>query len=294
MAARFVVARAGLLLAALVLLKEEYVLVAAVVIGWYGLRYWRRGGLPPALALRYAVLLILPTVLAVVANVAYNLLANGDALNPGYTTSAFVAPVLSAEMTGIYGMLASPGKSLFLYSPPLLLLPFALPRFAASHRWLVGLGAAIATLLLLFYARLSFWSGDLAWGPRYIMPLTPLLVLPLGALLPSFANWQGWRRGGVVLLLVGGVAVQLLSALVSFQAAFFAGLPNGGDIANHYSETQFLPWQSPLVQMSAMLTHGQITASAVSHLSGYGLPVAADYLVPVLLVIVAASTGTRL
>jgi hypothetical protein len=291
-ASRLWLARAGLLLAGLTLAKQEYVLVGLLVIGWWLLRmrYERKA---TAGALTGGVIwLVAPLLLAIASNAAYNLLASGDPLNPGYTPSAFVPATISSELTGIYGMLASPGKSLLLYSPPLLLLPFTMRRFGRNLRWDIMLWAAISGLLLLFYARLPFWSGDLAWGPRYIMPLTPILILPLGVLLGNFAAWSRRLKLAFAALITLGVAVQLLSALVSFQSAFFAALT--GDIATHYTEWQFIPAQSPLVQMSALLFNGQITAPAISHLSSYGLPVLADYLLPAALLSPVVAAGRRL
>ncbi len=287
-------ARAGLLLAALALTKEEYTLVGLVVIGWWLVRAYRHAPAKPQTSnLKPQTLLLLPLLLATAANIGYNLLRTGDLLNPGYTASAFVLPSPSAELTGIYGMLASSGKSLFLYSPPLILLCWSARRFYQRWPSFSLLWGMVSLLLLLFYARLSFWSGDLAWGPRYIMPLTPLLVLPLGVLLADFEAWGRVRRVAFVTLLGAGGAVQLLSALVSFQAAFFGG-HNLPDLAAHYSEWQFIPWQSPLVQMSAMLLHGQMVAPLVTHLSSYGLPLWADYLAPALLLSPAVWAGGRL
>jgi hypothetical protein len=88
--------------------------------------------------------------------------------------------------TGVIGALFTPEKSIFLFDP---LLPLAIvlllllwKRLAPTLR-----AYAIATLLLLlayicFYARYTYWSGDFAWGDRYVstsVELAALLAVPL-------------------------------------------------------------------------------------------------------------------
>jgi hypothetical protein len=88
--------------------------------------------------------------------------------------------------TGVVGALVTPEKSIFLFDPLLVLVIVLLPllwkRLAPTLR-----AYALATLLLLlaytcFYARYAYWSGDFAWGDRYVstsVELAALLAVPL-------------------------------------------------------------------------------------------------------------------
>jgi hypothetical protein len=87
---------------------------------------------------------------------------------------------------GFLGPLFAPEKSIFLFDPLLILMillaAVAWRRFSPA----IKAYAATAGLLLLaymsFYARFTVWSGDFAWGDRYVstaVEFAALLALPL-------------------------------------------------------------------------------------------------------------------
>jgi hypothetical protein len=121
--------------------------------------------------------------------------SSGISTGPGLHESALV---------GLWGMLASPGKSIFLYSPPLFLSLFAIHRFARRFPHLVL--AMVLTILpgLLIHAQMISWAGDYAWGSRYTIFALPVLFLPAAFLLD---DWLGrlvsWRRWFAVATLSG-------------------------------------------------------------------------------------------
>ena len=76
-------------------------------------------------------------------------------------------------------MLFSPGKSIFLYNPVLLLLPFCFYSFYRKHKAVtVAVSFAVIANFILsgFYTP---WAGDYAWSIRYQVAILPFLVLPL-------------------------------------------------------------------------------------------------------------------
>ena len=110
---------------------------------------------------------------------------------------------------GLFGLLASPGKSLFLFAPPLAL---ALARLGVARRErpALFLACVLAALILLpFYGSYMYWEGGYCFGPRHFVPLLPLLLLPL-ALGPAP------RRSALAAVWVVGVGVQLLGVSVSY------------------------------------------------------------------------------
>ncbi len=87
-------------------------------------------------------------------------------------------------LVSLYGYLFSPGQSIFLFSP-LLLLAFVYFRpFARRYFPETILIFALTASYTLFYGRSMTWHGQWCFGPRYLVALVPLLMLP-------FALWLG-------------------------------------------------------------------------------------------------------
>jgi hypothetical protein len=112
---------------------------------------------------------------------------------------------------GLWGQFFSPGKSLFLYAPPILIGLWGF-RVLARRRPLATLALALTTTpLVLFYSRYLFWSGDWAWGPRYLVFACPVLALPLAEVLGRMrVAGAGRARLAMIVTIAFGVAVQIL------------------------------------------------------------------------------------
>jgi hypothetical protein len=98
----------------------------------------------------------------------------GDWLTPPHAPfSAHLLPM------GLAGLLLSPGRSLFLYNPAMLL---SIPGFILlwrQHRgWALFIFAAFIGSLFLYSATENF-HGNCCWGPRYLTRYFPLLFIPV-------------------------------------------------------------------------------------------------------------------
>jgi hypothetical protein len=111
---------------------------------------------------------------------------------------------------GLHGLLLSPGKSLFLYSPPLLLALAGAPLLARRQGAAAFLFLAVPVVYLVLYGTKGVWHGG-GWGPRYLVPSLPfaaVLVLPVVA---SVFSSRSKRLAAVALVVtITGVAVQVL------------------------------------------------------------------------------------
>ncbi len=117
---------------------------------------------------------------------------------------------------GFLGALFTPEKSIFLFDPLLVLtiiiVALAWKRFRPEIRAYV-----ISTLLLLlayicFYAKYTVWSGDFAWGDRYVSTAAELAAFISVPLLFRYRVEPGrfvWRFG--VALVTVSAAIQLAS-----------------------------------------------------------------------------------
>ncbi len=100
--------------------------------------------------------------------------ANWGKLSGGYEGGFSATP-----FAGLHGFLFSLGKSVLIYNPVLLLLPWAYLRglHEARRETLFLMLSTVPAVLL--YAWWWNWWGGWGWGPRHLVPLLPLLYFPL-------------------------------------------------------------------------------------------------------------------
>jgi hypothetical protein len=188
--------------------------------------------------------------LALAPSVALVLFANytryHSFMDQGYADQRFSNPFL----TGLYAIVISSGKSIFLFSPPLLLGILGWKRFAQQKETMrdAWLFLSICVAEILFYSTYWIWSSDDAWGDRYVLPGVILLCIPMIAIIH--------RRALVVLVAAAGIAVQLLAVTVGGldylvllrstqpeRAGVFIGHANSID----FSDVWFNPNYSPIL-----------------------------------------------
>lgn len=172
------VALAGLTLALAVASRPTDLLLAVPAAGWVLAR--RRSSLPA-----FAILAAIPAA-------ALGLYSASVLGNPLAFGQLYRAPRLGGRiLPGLAGLLASPSRGLFVFSPVLLAsLPGAWivlrakdPRHALL-RWLLP---GVAALLLL-YSAWGMWWGGASFGYRIVLEVVPILVL-----LAAVA-WTHWSR----------------------------------------------------------------------------------------------------
>ena len=159
------------------------------------------------------LVLALGVLVAVAIHLAWNDARFGDPFEFGYNWAETV-PVLPARAfllsdlaRGLAVLLLSPGKSILLWAPVVL---FSLTRIRTCPRPIL-LGVATSGICgLVFYAAYLFPEGGYAHGPRHLVPIVPLLVLPAAAPGPA------WRREWILAAAAVGIVIALLSVSVSF------------------------------------------------------------------------------
>ena len=117
---------------------------------------------------------------------------------------------------GFLGPLISPEKSIFLFDP-LIVLTILLAAMVWRHFSPSVRAYAISTLLLViayicFYARYYEWSGNFAWGDRYVSTAAELAAFISVPLLLKFRAQLGrpaWIIG--LVLIVSSLVIQLAS-----------------------------------------------------------------------------------
>jgi hypothetical protein len=180
-------------------------------------------------------------LLVLVGIAFYNFSRFGNFLSTGYGN----VPFDLFKYGGIAGLLISPGKSVFLYSPTAIL---AIPGIVAMSRRFVKEAVLILLVCssqLLLYGSFVYWHGDAAWGPRYLVPITGLLVLPVGSLV--LAARGPWRRRVQIILAVTialGILVQIGGVLVNSDTYTISTGETDGKQAD---ARRWVPGESPIL-----------------------------------------------
>lgn len=113
---------------------------------------------------------------------------------------------------GFFGLTTSLNHGLFAYCPIFLLLfalPFVWSRLSQAARYLSVIFILSSLLYLCTIAKIPIWSGYIGWGPRYLVPIVPLLYVP--ASLATAALWDFTRQRTVIRAAL--VALFLLTAI---------------------------------------------------------------------------------
>lgn len=172
---------------------------------------------------------------------------------------------LTVFVEGIYGQLLSPGRSIFIYSP-LLLIPilFWMKIRKTFHPELFA-WILLSGIYIVFYSMQytvgtgdqglgAFWHGENSWGPRYLTPLIPLGMLLAAGIYKEFS--QKLRLFVFYPLLILGIYVGLLGVLMPYQTKYFnlqsKFILNRTEYTVH-TYSNLLPRYTPILTMSKNL-----------------------------------------
>ena len=159
---------------------------------------------------------------------------------------------------GFFGALFAPEKSIFLFDPLLVLAILMLLmhwKRLSSHIRAYSLATCLMLLAYIcFYARYTVWSGDTAWGDRYVSTAVELVALIATPLLLRY------RRDVGKTLWFFGLAVIAVSTTIQIASLAF-WMP----LERYQMETLGHP------TFVILLRFKNILAFALGKMSGWGL-----------------------
>jgi hypothetical protein len=149
---------------------------------------------------------------------AYNAARFGSPITNGYHNQ----PFNHAFLPGVYGLLLSPGRGVFVYVPVLLVAMAVMPRLRGTDRVLALFAVALLVARALMYAKWWAWYAGDVWGPRFLLPVIPAFAPALAAALDR------WSRSTLVRsVIVFGVAMAAIGVVLTIRPLQngYVGLP---------------------------------------------------------------------
>ena len=151
-------------------------------------------------------------------------------------------------LMNIFGLFFSPGVGLFVFSPILMGLFVGFYDFYKKYKSDCILLVGFIFMFAYTFASVEFWHGLNGWGPRYLLPLIPFLLIPIAFSLE--------KRGIVfklLLIVLGGMGFFINLVYLLQDTHWFVWGFMGDDSRGLYSLARkedggvFPIWINPLV-----------------------------------------------
>jgi hypothetical protein len=176
---------------------------------------WRTNRTRPAIVLfaTAAVSLIAATALGFNWQVHGSWLGGRSDIVANIAATHAVTAYFDFSLMHLVGILFSPSRGLFIYSPVLLFaLPGVVRAFGAESRGVLAMITLAGVATLAAHAFVATWWGGWVFGPRYMTDLLPFFALWL-ALAPLPRQRRALATAAFLVALLWSLGVQQLGAL---------------------------------------------------------------------------------
>jgi len=147
--------------------------------------------------------LLIPLFFCAIIFMGINYIQFGTFLEYSFKTeSGYGLGPTSPIHVGVFGLLFSPGAGLFIFSPILFTIFVSFFDFYKKDKSSFLIFSAYFVSMLVFFGNLETWHGFVSWGPRYLLPVIPFLLIPLAASIEK-RNSIGFRFLVLVLGAIG-------------------------------------------------------------------------------------------
>ncbi len=190
----------------------------------------------------------------------------GNIFSSGYTGKP--QPFNNPLGRGLFGLLLSPGKSFFIYAPITILIFWAAVKWYRRFPKEAMFFVLLFLVMLFLHAKYFAWAGDGSWGPRYLIPLIPFFILPLGLLFQNSLEQRKKLYKFAAILLFGiGFLIQLggTSIYLGSYLRYIGEFPYTRD----FSDPEFLYKSRYEPAYSPVIGHWKLLGVSVQkHLTG--------------------------
>ena len=127
------------------------------------------------------------------------------------------APEPLMQLFNYFGLLFSPGIGLLFFAPILFTVFFSFSDFFRKHKIETAFILAMVSYFIIQMGGFGHWHGLNSWGARYLIPMIPFLLLPLGASIES----RKFKKMRIVIIILGGFGFLANIAYTSMDVNWF-------------------------------------------------------------------------
>jgi len=161
-------------------------------------------------------------LVGMVPTLTYNYVRMGSPFRPATSSPEFAGSTSSFTgniIMGLYGLVASPNRGILIFAPIFILLfilPFLWIRLSKTSQKLCLAYGGGAILYVIMIAKLPAWGAPFGWGPRYLVPILPILFFMVGIILAVL--WEKhWKP--LMVLISFSFILNLAPVLVNWHLA---------------------------------------------------------------------------
>ena len=199
-------------------------------------------------------MVVLPVFGALAIYAFYNYARFGNVFATGYNVSGRAAELggngLGNPLIGFCGLLFSSGRGLIWYAPPVLAAVLGYRDFLREKKTAAIAVALFVAMWIALHSCYQGWDSGWGWGPRYLLPILPFMVLPMAEAVKR-------RLGRIicVTLAIVGFFIQIPGASIDFMASGRAGMVLFGETTHERSAAAFVSWRNFRIEGSEIVRH---------------------------------------
>jgi hypothetical protein len=197
----------------------RYTLAPFLGVSVAALAYAERRRLRPA----HIAVFLAVSVAGLLPSFLFNAVRTGEWWRPGTAIPAYLETnnaIGGNAAAGLVGLIASPNRGLLWSSPMLILLacvPIVWKSAPRGQRVVFAAFAAGAAAYAATIASLVNWAGAVSWGPRYLVPVLPILFAGCAIVMQAFISRRA--RRAIAALAIVSALVNVVPATVNWSVA---------------------------------------------------------------------------
>lgn len=169
---------------------------------------------------------IFPLIFCGLILMGINFIRFDSFLEFGYgSEEGFFAGHTTPIHVGIFGLLFSPSAGIFVFSPVLLTIFISSFDFYKKNKNDLLIFLVCVISFLFFFGSFHAWHGFVSWGARYMIPIIPFFMLPLGSSLEK----RKCNLFRISLLALGIMGVFFNFIWLVQDVSWFVWGPSGGN-----------------------------------------------------------------